>query len=327
MIDLNALIKTTNAYKIIKGDKNAQRLSHAYLIISQDGDMLKDYLKVFAKLICCDETEPCNNCRKCTLIDSEMHPDIMFYPKEQGAISVEDVNALIEESYLKPIESDKKLFVIVGAESMNASSQNKLLKTLEEPPKNVHILMGATSEFALLSTIKSRVKKLEIPAFDNKVLIDALKNECDDYDKLCQAVSSGDGTVGKALALYGDSSLSITTELVIDMLINMNSSSEILEYSNKILQTKIDLNQFLSVLELMLRDMLLLSQGKGDIVFNKGAISKLSKVQKFTTGAIIHALESITEAEKRKKFNMNPTMLVEWLLFQILEGKYKWQKF
>lgn len=327
MIDLNALIKTTNAYKIIKGDKNAQRLSHAYLIISQDGDMLKDYLKVFAKLICCDETEPCNNCRKCTLIDSEMHPDIMFYPKEQGAISVEDVNALIEESYLKPIESDKKLFVIVGAESMNASSQNKLLKTLEEPPKNVHILMGATSEFALLSTIKSRVKKLEIPAFDNKVLIDALKNECDDYDKLCQAVSSGDGTVGKALALYGDGSLSITTELVIDMLINMNSSSEILEYSNKILQTKIDLNQFLSVLELMLRDMLLLSQGKGDIVFNKGAISKLSKVQKFTTGAIVHALESITEAEKRKKFNMNPTMLVEWLLFQILEGKYKWQKF
>ena len=327
MIDLNALIKTTNAYKIIKGDKNAQRLSHAYLIISQDGDMLKDYLKVFAKLICCDYVEPCNNCRKCTLIDSEMHPDIMFYPKEQGAISVEDVNALIEESYLKPIESDKKLFVIVGAENMNASSQNKLLKTLEEPPKNVHILMGATSEFALLSTIKSRVKKLEIPAYDNKVLIDALKNECDDYDKLCQAVSSGDGTVGKALALYGDASLSITTELVIDMLINMNSSSEILEYSNKILQTKIDLNQFLSVLELMLRDMLLLSQGKGDIVFNKGAISKLSKVQKFTTGAIVHALESITEAEKRKKFNMNPTMLVEWLLFQILEGKYKWQKF
>ena len=327
MIDLNALIKTTNAYKIIKGDKNAQRLSHAYLIISQDGDMLKDYLKVFAKLICCDYVEPCNNCRKCTLIDSEMHPDIMFYPKGQGAISVEDVNALIEESYLKPIESDKKLFVIVGAENMNASSQNKLLKTLEEPPKNVHILMGATSEFALLSTIKSRVKKLEIPAYDNKVLIDALKNECDDYDKLCQAVSSGDGTVGKALALYGDSSLSITTELVIDMLINMNSSSEILEYSNKILQTKIDLNQFLSVLELMLRDMLLLSQGKGDIVFNKGAISKLSKVQKFTTGAIVHALESITEAEKRKKFNMNPTMLVEWLLFQILEGKYKWQKF
>ena len=327
MIDLNALIKNTNAYKIIKGDKKAQRLSHAYLIISQDGDMLKNYLKVFAKLICCNALEPCDNCRKCSLIDSEMHPDVLFYPKTQGTIGVEDINSLIEESYLKPVESDKKLFVIVGAENMNASSQNKLLKTLEEPPKNVHILMGATSEFPLLSTIKSRVKKLEIPAFDNKVLIDALKDECSDYDKLCGAVSSGDGTVGKALALYGDDGLLSVSELAIDMLINMNSSSEILEYSNKILQPKIDLNQFLSVLELMLRDMLAYSQGKSDVAFNKSALERLKNAQKFSAGALIHALESITEAQKRKKFNMNPTMLVEWLLFQILEGKYKWQKF
>ena len=146
-------------------------------------------------------------------------------------------------------------------------------------------------------------------------------------EKLAMAVSSGDGTVGKALALYGDSRLLSVTELVIDMLVNMNSSSEILAYSNKILQPKIDLSQFLSVLELMLRDMLVIYEGKSDVAFNKGAIEKLKKAQNFSRGALIHALESITEAQKRKKFNMNPTMLVEWLLFQILEGKYKWQKF
>lgn len=327
MIDINALIKNTNAYKIIQGDKKVQRLSHAYLILTADADMLKSYLKAFAKLMCCNDLQPCNNCRTCSLTDKELHPDVLFYPKTEGAIGVEEVNSLIEESYLRPIECDKKLFVIVGAENMNASAQNKLLKTLEEPPKNVHILMGATSEFALLPTIKSRVKKLEIPPFDNDVLIDALKEECPDYQKLCMAVGSGDGTVGKALALYGDSGLLNVTELVVDLLINMNSSSEILEYSNKILQSKIDLNQFLSVLELMLRDMLMLSQGKSDLAFNKVNIKRLEKTQKFTTGAIIYALESITEAQKRKKFNMNPTMLVEWLLFQILEGKYKWQKF
>lgn len=327
MIDLKAIIKNTNAYKIIKGDKKAQKLSHAYLIISQDGDMLKNYLKVFAKLICCDELEPCDNCRKCSLIDKEVHPDIIFYPKTEGAIATQDVNSLIEESFLKPIESDKKLFVIVGAENMNATSQNKLLKTLEEPPKNVYILMGATSEFNLLSTIKSRVKKLEIPAFDNKVLMDALKDECTDHDKLYQAVSSGDGTVGKALALYGDEGLLSLTELALDVLINMNSSSEVLEYSNKILQPKIDLTQFLSVLELMLRDMLVISQGKSEIAFNKGAKESLKNARNYSVGAIINALESITEAQKRKKFNTNQTMLVEWLLLQILEGKYKWQKF
>ncbi len=327
MIDLKALVKKTNAYKIIQGDKKVQRLSHAYLILTNDGAMLKNYLKVFAKLMCCGDNEPCDSCRTCSLIDKEMHQDILFYPKKEGAIGVEEINSLIEESYLKPIECNKKLFVIVGAENMNASSQNKLLKTLEEPPKNVHILLGATSEFALLSTIKSRVKKLEIPPFDNEVLIEALKKECPDQEKLSMAVSSGDGTVGKALALYGDNRLLSVTELVMDMLVNMNSSSEILAYSNKILQPKIDLSQFLSVLELMLRDMLVVYEGKSDVAFNKGAIETLKKAQNFSAGALIHALESITEAQKRKKFNMNPTMLVEWLLFQILEGKYKWQKF
>ncbi len=327
MIGLNALIKKTNAYKIIEGDKKAHRLSHAYLILSADGDMLKRYLTAFAKLICCKQEEPCDNCRVCTLIEQNAHPDVLFYPRTEGAIGVEEVNSLIEESFLKPIESDKKLFVIVGAEQMNISSQNKLLKTLEEPPKNVHILMGATSEFALLSTIKSRVKKLEIPPFDNQTLIQALKDECPDYEKLCRAVGCSDGTVGKTLALYGDSSLLSTTELVLDMLVNMNSSSEVLQYSNQILQSKIDLCEFLSVLELMLRDMLVKTQGQSDIMFNKSVAQRLEKAQKFNTGSIIYALESITEAQKRKKFNMNPTMLVEWLLFQILEGKYKWQKF
>ena len=327
MIDLSALLQKTNAYKIIENDKKENRLSHAYLVLTPDGDMLKDYLKVFAKLICCDCLQPCDKCRVCSLTDKEMHPDVLFYPKKEGAISVDDVNSLIEESYLKPIESDKKLFVIVGAENMNASSQNKLLKTLEEPPKNVHILLGATSEFALLSTIKSRVKKLEVPPFDNQTIINALKEDCPDQEKLYSAVGCSDGILGKALALYGDEELSMVSKLAIDVIVNMNSSSQVLEYSNKILQPKIELNQFLSVLELMLRDMLVVSQGANNIVINKGVLNELKKAQNFTTGAIIHALDSITEGQKRKKFNMNPTMLVEWLLFQILEGKYKWQKF
>ena len=45
----------------------------------------------------------------------------------------------------------------------------------------------------------------------------------------------------------------------------------------------------------------------------------------FNSGAIIHALDKISEARKRKKFNANPQMLTEWLMLQILEGKFKWQ--
>lgn len=326
MIDLTALIRDTSAYRIIKGDKLSNRLSHAYLILTHDGKMLKEYLRIFAKLICCQESEPCLECRACSLIEKDMHPDLIFYPKKEGAILTEDINSLIEESYLRPIECDKKVFLISNAENMNASAQNKLLKTLEEPPKNVHIVLGATNEFQLLPTIKSRVKKLNIPAFDNQTLINFLKTECLDLEKLKTAVNCGDGSVGKALELYNDDKILELIDFVKELLINMQSSKDVLKYSTMIAQKNIEISQFLFLLELVLRDMLIFYQGKSDIVGSTHIIDELKNAKNFNTGAIIYALDKITEAEKRKKFNMNSTMLIEWVLFQILEGKYKWQK-
>lgn len=327
MIDLTALLNQTSAYRIIKGDKRSNRLSHAYLILTSDDKMLKEYLKIFALVICCQEDEPCYECRNCNLISKNAHPDVLNYPKKDGAILTEDINSLIEESFLKPIESDKKVFVIANAETMNASAQNKLLKTLEEPPKNVHIVLGATSEFALLPTIKSRVKKLTIPAFDNDLLFKHLKSECEDLDKLRTAINCGDGSVGKALELYQDEQIAKVVDFVKDMLINMQSSKDVLKYSTLITQNKMDISKLLSVLELVLRDMLVYLQGNSELVGTKEMMNELRNAKNFNTGAIIHALDCITEAQKRKKFNMNPTMLIEWLLFQILEGKHKWQKF
>ena len=327
MIDYNALVKNSNAYKIMMGDKAFGRLSHAYLILTADEDKLSQYLKVFAKIIACADNEPCGKCRACTLIDKNMHPDVLVYPQQEKVVSVAHVNALIEECYLKPIELGKKVFLIENAQTMNASAQNKLLKTLEEPPENVYILLGATTEFALLPTIKSRVKKLEIPALPNSVLIDALSQDCPDLERLNLSVACGDGTVGRALALYGDKGFNELTELLVDLLINMNSSKDVLKYTTLILDKKVEMGQMLSVLECLLRDMLVSLEHQNDLVGNKEIAKRLKGAINFSEGAILHSLDVITKAQMRKKFNMNPTMLVEWLLFQILEGKYKWQKF
>ena len=153
MIDLLPLLSKTNAYKSIEGDINSGRLSHAYLIVSANGDDLKEFLKLFAKLIVARGNE-----RALKLIDNGTHPDVLNFPTVGDAILKEDVARIIDESFLKPIEGDIKLFLLNNGESMNASSQNKLLKTLEEPPKGVHILIGATSEYPILTTVKSRVK-------------------------------------------------------------------------------------------------------------------------------------------------------------------------
>ena len=326
MIDILSLLKDTGAYKTIKSDKAMNTLSHAYLIISPDGDTLRDYLKTFAKLICCDSEEPCNSCRTCKLIENDSFSDVLVFPRDKKAILSEDISTLIEESYLKPIETDKKVFILSSAETMNISAQNKLLKTLEEPPKNVHILLGATSEFPLLSTVKSRVKKLELPFFSKEKLFETLKGECTDYSKLASAIACGDGTLGKALSLYKDENISTAIDLAVDMIVNMQSSAQVLDYSIKISALKTDITDFLSVAELLFRDMLVCLQGRSDLVINKSCAEKTILAKGYNTGAVINALEKINQAFKRKKFNQSGTMLIEWLLFQILEGKYKWQK-
>lgn len=325
MIDVFSLLQDTVAYKTVMRDKKSDRLSHAYLLLSQDGETLKDYLTVFAKLIACKNSIVCNECRSCRLIDENAHPDVSFYPTGASVV-VEDVEKLISDSYVKPIESDKRVFVILNGQTMNLSAQNKLLKTLEEPPNGVHILIGATSEFPLLSTLKSRVKKLEIPTFSKDKLYQALSGIVSDSEMLKKAIACGDGTVGKALSLYNNENLFSVLILLEDLLINMKSSADVLDYCNRIEKSQTDIVELLSVLELLLRDMLVLSQGKKELVANDSAEKVLKEASNFSTGAIIHALEKTVEALERKKFNANPTMLIEWLLFQILEGKYKWQK-
>ncbi len=326
MINLLDLIKDTTAFNTVKGDAKSGLLSHAYLILTADGENLTEYLKIFASLAVCDEELPCGKCRACKLIKDNAFSDVIVYPKNGGSIVSEEVNQLIEESFVKPLESDKKIFILSHAESMTVQAQNKLLKTLEEPPKNVHIFMGATSEFPILPTVKSRVKKLEIPAFTPQKLYSALKDEFTDTQRLKEAIACGDGTVGQAVLNYSDEKLREISLLIEEILVDMKSSSDVLKFSTKITASKCDVDTFLSVFELKLRDMLIKEQGQEQLVGNLTALNRIKDAQNFSSGAIIFALESISEAQRRRKFNVNVTMLLEWLLLKILEGKYKWQK-
>lgn len=358
MIDLFSLLKDTSAYKAIKNDKESGKLSHAYLVVCADGDFLSDYLKIFAKLICCKSSDPCGVCRACRLIDEKRYPDATFYPASGETVSVVDVNDLIEKSYLRPIEGDAKIFVIEKGDTMTAAAQNKLLKTLEEPPAGTYILIGARSEFPILSTVKSRVKKSEISAFSDEKLFSALKSEFKDEEKLKNAISCGDGTVGSVVEFYSDEKLADIERFAEELINDMQSSKNVLDFSVKadaligelIKEYKtaggdkipkeaakspealkryclpVVTEKIFSVLEAYFRDMLCYYEGKENLVFNAERLSRVKSAKGYNAASLVYALDKINEARKRKYFNGSGAMLNEWLLFSILEGKHKWQK-
>ena len=317
-MDISKLLSSTNAFKILKADKENKTTSHAILITCDDAFMLETYLTYFAKLLACKSVEPCLTCRTCSLIDKRGYVDVIFYPMGKK-ILVQDVDDLIEKSYYKPLESENKLFVLLNAQEMNAQAQNKLLKTLENPPSNTIILLGATTTNTLLSTVLSRVKKLEIGKFSDEQIFNALSAECQDTERLKTAVKLSFGNVGEALNKYNQEDGNKAYNLSVKVFSGLSTSKQV-AYYNSLIESEI-LSDFISISSRLIEEA---------IKYKSGILSQDENVNliasKYTYGALVFIQDKLREAEKSLYFNGNATAVKDALLFGVLEGNYKWSK-
>lgn len=305
------VIRNTNAYKIIYGEKKRGELSHAYLIVCPDGVMLKTYMKLFASLIMCENDGACGECRPCRLIDKEAYADCDFYPKDGDKIKTADIDDLVSKTIIRPIESDIRMFALVGAENMTAEAQNKILKTLEEPPRNVCILIGATSDNALLPTVKSRVKRLDVPPFSDGEIRRALGDEYPDKAKLESAIALGGGKIGSVIKAYTDGNAEKMQTFCREVLFSMRSSKDVAKYSSKI--NKDNIKDFISILKSEVANLLVKDNRKAE---DYG----------YVTGALIAISDMLSEKERALYYNANAVMVADSVLLAILGEKYKWQK-
>lgn len=305
------VIRNTNAYKIIYGEKKRGELSHAYLIVCPDGVMLKTYMKLFASLIMCENDGACGECRPCRLIDKEAYADCDFYPKDGDKIKTADIDDLVSKTIIRPIESDIRMFVLVGAENMTAEAQNKILKTLEEPPRNVCILIGATTDNALLPTVKSRVKRLDVPPFSDGEIRRALGDEYPDKAKLESAIALGGGKIGSVIKAYTDGNAEKMQAFCREVLFSMRSSKDVAKYSSKI--NKDNIKDFISILKSEVANLLVKDNRKAE---DYG----------YVTGALIAISDILSEKERALYYNANAVMVADSVLLAILGEKYKWQK-
>ncbi len=312
------IIKNTNAYKVIKLDKQKNTLSHAYLLTCDDKAMLSSYALMFAKLFLCQTDDLCNECRICNLIDKKMYCDAIFYPQDKK-IKVADIDDLVQKSYLKPLENDKKLFVLLNSQEMNVQSQNKLLKTLEEPPKDTHILLVATNTYSLLPTILSRVKMVKIEPFSDDVVKDYLNSLNLQKDVTFASVLS-QGRIGEALARLASEEGKDTENLVYDILFNLEKSSMVYKYTSQI--NKDNLQDFIEIFSSVVNEILKYKLTNKDCVDQR--INKLSQI--YSQGALVYISEKLLQAQKSRHFNGNVSAVSDFICFGLLEGKHKWQK-
>mgnify|MGYP002796947503 FL=1 len=301
-------------YKIVAGDAANGRLSHAYLLVCPDVRNLRGFLKELAKLIFgADE-------RVGGLIEREMYADCLVLPAEGSKFTVADAKTVTDESYIKPVEGDKKLFVLDGVQDMNASAQNKLLKVLEEPPANVCFLLGATNEFAVLSTVKSRAKRLDLYTFPEKEIEKHIREKFPHRRDAAEIAAVCGGVLGKAEELAEGGSLQEAAEEAAAFALNLSVSSAISgarKYADKEKAAA-----FLPMLGLVYRDILMLKAGREDLLLSGGEKDLLTRASaRYSAAALVNALEKIAETERDLKFNANLSASLEMLFIGILEGR------
>ena len=106
---------------------------------------------------------------------NDIHPDVLSFPKNKSFV-VDDAKSIIEELNVIPMLSNIKIFIINNFNKATVQAQNKLLKSIEEPPKNVIFLINATSLESILPTIQSRTQKFELLPLNTNVLKEYFNN-------------------------------------------------------------------------------------------------------------------------------------------------------
>jgi DNA polymerase-3 subunit delta' len=136
--------------------------SHAYLFRGPRGSGKRAAARAFAAEILAGAAEDAEDARRRALLDPSPHPDLVWLAPKGAQHMVEEVRErVIRAAAYRPYEGGKRVFVVEAAEAMRDESQNALLKTLEEPPEFVHLVLLSSEPAALLETVVSRCQPID----------------------------------------------------------------------------------------------------------------------------------------------------------------------
>lgn len=176
---------------IINNSIIKNRILHSYMFIGTNFTSKEKIARDFAKNILClnEDKTNCNKCKSCLEIENNNHPDFKIIDLEDGekSIKIEQIRKMQEEVIKKPIVSEKQVYIIKNAETMTIGAQNCLLKTLEEPPEYVTIILLVDNENQILNTIKSRCTKI---IFTEETIEELTEEQLDVYNKLDEIFSN-----------------------------------------------------------------------------------------------------------------------------------------
>lgn len=288
-------------------------LSHAHLIAGEDGVGKGKLANILAKFILNGD------------LDRE-YVDIINYSSEKSSFGVDDVRDIIEEVYKKPFEKDKKVIIIYEGNKLTIQAQNALLKTIEEPPKGVYIIILCESLGLILDTIKSRCEIYKLKPLTKSELYEYIKIKKFNYDEneIKSAIAFSEGVPGRIDRYFNDDKLRELRNNIVILIKNLNKNDleDILQQEESFSNLKNDKEEVLNIFGLFIRDILINKEIENEeFIINSDKLEDIKELTKeMSFKKLNNMIKTIEEARRNIKSNVSWGMTLRVMLMGFMEG-------
>lgn len=299
--------------------------AHAFLVECPDAFLCGDALRLLSAFAVCREGG-CLRCADCRRALKGVHCDVKLLPAdaEKGKITVSDTDKLIIDAALKPLNAGNKAYLLDASSSAGREEwQNKLLKTLEEPPENTFIFIAAPNAESLLQTVRSRCEIIRIGGMGKKDIFDALVARGVEERTARFAAGVCEGRLSKAFAVAENPDFVETARFAADMLARLKNTKKSPPFAAELAKRKESAYLFYEMAELVIRDAAALSVGLETSLPEDFKAQLQIIAADYSPEAAAAAIEHLEYAKRRTDNGGNFAVVADELILKILEDKYR----
>ena len=296
-----------------------QSISHAYILAGDNGIGKSKIAREFAMELICEKHKGCGECPACRQFLADAYPDF-FYMDAEGkeSIGIDRIREnIVNDVSIRPYHGKVKIYIIDEADKMTVGAQNALLKTIEEPPEYVVILLLVRNMSLLLETIRSRCIKLLLSAVSNDRIKSWLveKGTSEDVAAVVASYSNGAPGIAKVMAESEDFAGMYNQNVEFLKKISEASINDILLFIEELKKRTVGFKDFINFLRLWYRDICILKLTKkiDNLVFIREESIILRLSREYTLKKINSIIDLIDETETRLNSNVSGDTVMELL--------------
>tara|TARA_X000001036_G_scaffold172798_1_gene163417 strand:- start:8128 stop:9741 length:1614 start_codon:yes stop_codon:yes gene_type:complete len=343
--NFNEIIGQSHVVDTLNNSISSNRLAHGYLLTGVRGVGKTTTARVLSKTLNClqnKSTIPCEKCQNCIEITESRSLDVI---ELDGASNrgIDEIREIKETVKYPPISSKYKVFIIDEVHMLTKEAFNALLKTLEEPPKNVIFILATTDSHKIPDTILSRTLRFDFKRITNKDLIkhmiEILEKENIKYEEnaLNAIAFKADGSVRDSLSIldriisYSNNFVSydfvkdslgiIEDKIYLDLLDSIINSDQlsVLTKIKYIIDSGYSIDNFISGFNTFLSNCLVCISGykKKDYI-NEETLDWIKKKDKLISSIdIMRIIEEVQKYELMSKNLLQPAIALESLFLKL----------